>query len=84
MIVGLGHCAFCHRMIAVNECEATICIECRKRHPEDAQFESLVATAKQEGRVGGQWRCRFCGMRYHYREGAEDCCSALALPEDVL
>jgi hypothetical protein len=48
--------------------------------PSESQFRDLVEVAKKEGRIGGKWRCRFCGMSHHDRDDAHDCCAGLFNP----
>jgi rubrerythrin len=38
------------------------------------KYERLLKQAEQEGRTSGRFRCIVCGMRYHEKPNAEDCC----------
>lgn len=38
------------------------------------RYDQLIAKAEREGRINGNYRCLVCGMRYHHKEEAEDCC----------
>jgi hypothetical protein len=38
------------------------------------KYDQLIARAEVEGRINGRYRCLVCGMKYHLKEEAEDCC----------
>ena len=38
------------------------------------KFERLLVKAESEGRIGGDFKCLMCGMRYMSKRDAEDCC----------
>ncbi|HMB68141.1 MAG TPA: hypothetical protein VKU85_02480 [bacterium] len=40
----------------------------------NSTYELLLKKAVEEGRIGGQCRCRVCGMRYKDEEEAIACC----------
>ena len=42
------------------------------------RYEQLIEKAEREGRINGAYRCLVCGMRYHDKEEAEDCCRIVA------
>ena len=45
-----------------------------KEESQYIRFEWLLEKAKNEGRLDGQFQCPTCGMKYHYRDEAENCC----------
>lgn len=40
----------------------------------NSTYELLLKKAVEEGRIGGQSRCRVCGMRYKDEREAVACC----------
>jgi hypothetical protein len=38
------------------------------------KYERLLEQAETEGRISGRFRCIVCGMKYHEKDNAEDCC----------
>jgi len=38
------------------------------------KYDQLIERAEVEGRIGGKYRCLVCGMRYHAKDDADDCC----------
>lgn len=40
----------------------------------NSTYELLLKKAVEEGRIGGQSRCRVCGMRYKSEREAVACC----------
>lgn len=38
------------------------------------KYDQLIERAEREGRINGRFRCLVCGMRYHAKDDAEDCC----------
>ena len=41
------------------------------------KFERLLVKAESEGRIGGNFKCLMCGMRYTSKQEAEDCCKIM-------
>ena len=39
------------------------------------KYEQLIQRAEEEGRISGRYRCLVCGMRFHEKDEADDCCS---------
>ena len=46
-------------------------------HPS-ATYEMLLEKAEREGRIGGKYTCRICGMKYRKEKDAQDCCKGIA------
>jgi hypothetical protein len=40
----------------------------------NSTYDLLLRKAVEEGRIGGNHRCRVCGMRYNSAEAAGSCC----------
>jgi len=41
------------------------------------KFERLLSKAESEGRIGGNYKCLMCGMRYMTKHEAEECCKIM-------
>ena len=44
------------------------------KEKEYVRFEQLLKRAEEEGRLDGTFNCGLCGMKFHSKEEAEDCC----------
>lgn len=40
----------------------------------NSTYELLLRKAVEEGRIGGDYRCQVCGMRYKSPQDATSCC----------
>jgi hypothetical protein len=40
----------------------------------NSTYELLLRKAVEEGRIGGDYRCQVCGMRYKSSREAASCC----------
>jgi len=40
----------------------------------NSTYELLLRKAVEEGRIGGDFRCQVCGMRYKAAHDASSCC----------
>lgn len=40
----------------------------------NSTYELLLRKAVEEGRIGGDYRCQVCGMRYKNSSDAASCC----------
>ncbi|MDP6530212.1 MAG: hypothetical protein QF819_00320 [Gemmatimonadota bacterium] len=40
----------------------------------NSTYELLLRKAVEEGRVGGDHRCRVCGMKFNNGQAAAECC----------
>jgi len=38
------------------------------------KYDQLIEKAEREGRISGKFRCLVCGMRYHEKDDADECC----------
>jgi hypothetical protein len=41
------------------------------------KYDQLIEKATREGRIDGRFRCLVCGMRYHLKDDADDCCKVV-------
>ncbi len=44
------------------------------RDKEYVKYIQLLKKAEKEGRLDGTFCCMLCGMKFHTREEAEECC----------
>ncbi len=44
------------------------------RDKEYVKYIQLLRKAEREGRLDGSYCCMLCGMKFHTREEAEECC----------
>jgi len=40
------------------------------------KYEHLLKRAVSEGRLGGKYPCKLCGMMYYTKQKADDCCKS--------
>ena len=41
------------------------------------KYDQLIHRAEREGRINGRFRCLVCGMRYHDKDDADECCKVV-------
>lgn len=41
------------------------------------KYDQLIEKAVREGRIDGRFRCLVCGMRYHDKDEADECCKVV-------
>ncbi len=41
---------------------------------EYVKYHQLLRRAGAEGRLGGKYTCKLCGMNFHTQQQADDCC----------
>ena len=44
------------------------------KQKEYVRYQQLLRRAEVEGRLDGDFVCPLCGMKYHSKEEARDCC----------
>jgi len=50
---------------------------CLVKASANTTFDILFKKAEKEGRVGGKYRCRICGMSHRNEQDAVGCCEKL-------
>jgi rubrerythrin len=44
------------------------------RDREYVKYHQLLRRAGAEGRLGGKYTCKLCGMAFHTQQQADECC----------
>jgi hypothetical protein len=44
------------------------------RDREYVKYHQLLRRAGAEGRLGGKYACKLCGMAFHTQQQADECC----------
>jgi len=55
----------------IDECDGLI------KDRRDRSFETMIQQAVAEGRIGGQFSCQICGMKYKSQAEAQECCEGV-------
>jgi len=45
-----------------------------KKTKRYVKYHQLLTKAREDGRIGGEFKCPVCGMRYHTSDKADNCC----------